>query len=1011
MPPLNEAEKLLRNYTKNYQPAYAIGGYSAGMSNHRRFNLIEIEEMCKDNAVEMALKMRAAPLFAAKLQVDDGGPAQDFIVENLKRFWQKSLAIAMRSTPFGFAGSEAMYKVEDGQFKFDYLHPLMQRDTRPITRGGELRFVKVLSPNIGDRADGTTNDVMNQQPGSGDPIYLPAKTAPDTPTKAYWTVHSREKNKWYGEPGVQRAWCWWRLKTIPDGYVETFGKAMYKYAGGPMVLRAPDEPQQDTPGGPEQSPMDMMQSLAENAKAMAIMVLSSERDASGQFKYLIEKYGAEPLADFNSLILAGDCLDRNIHSAILIPPEILSHEGSTGGYSRSNISWLAFLLMCEQELNYQLEMFLEWCLRPCVLLTYGDIRFKVTPMPLLQDQANAGGQPGQPGQPGAMPPDQPPSPPGDDGGGDLMMSHGDDWIRYKGPHGGEGWRNSGTGDVLYQDDKPDGEGDSEAKNTERQSKRAQAIQALTAIGKKTLEGVKDKSVATALAMTAAAGKVEHAVIARVVQNIDKLPDIIKLPALGIVRISFLSYTLGQKAAKAVAQERGGERYAERIGRLCVICDLAGAKAIPMASAAMVGGAVAGALAFAPAGSLGYLAYSSARDPMAVLRAAKKGLAKLGSKKEALAMSMSTDQMPTLLERFASHDAGPRNEQRDDRMDLYEALVCAAMDDTRDLEAAIEAADEAMNAEGHLPVEMSHAEDQPRDHYGQFATMPIEQFAQHLQNIGHTVTTGVQSGEDPASRKILINHLHNAVAKRDPTMGLDTFKDRLVDGFQKGHIRLKRADLPQLYDPKDIKDSAIVHPMDRKDTYAMPSWHFFHNDKPAAEPTEMSVDVGGRKHKGKGPGGGQFTSEMARKTVDDIASAHIHKNAVGIAFDNLYAQAKQIHPEFNKEEFRVLMNKLHEEGDRFRLGGWPRMHDDLPDPELAVHVGGEKTRGPRDKVDRSKAPDLDVVGRLMWYLNPNSGDHSKYASKPVEMSQTEEEKTQDDVTFYHKIKAAIAKTTE
>src|SRR6185369_12387970 len=112
-------------------------------------------------------------------------------------------------------------------------------------------------------------------------------------------------------------------------------------------------------------------------------------------------------------------------------------------------------------------------------------------------------------------------------------------------------------------------------------------------------------------------------------------------------------------------------------------------------------------------------------------------------------------------------------------------------------------------------------------------------------------------------------------------------------------------------------------------------------------------------------------QAAKKTLADLANAHIREKSVGPAFDTLFAKAKEQHPELTKEDFRVLMNEFHAEG-AFKLSGWPRMFNDLPDPELAVHVGGEKTRGPRDKVDRSKAPDLDAVGKLMWYLQPKSG---------------------------------------
>lgn len=124
---------------------------------------------------------------------------------------------------------------------------------------------------------------------------------------------------------------------------------------------------------------------------------------------------------------------------------------------------------------------------------------------------------------------------------------------------------------------------------------------------------------------------------------------------------------------------------------------------------------------------------------------------------------------------------------------------------------------------------------PGDLRGKLAKMPIREFAQHLHDVAHGMSgPGVRSSSDDGlqGRKILISHLHREVAKRDPSMSLDAFKDRLVEGAQQSEIRLARNDLPQLHDKKDLAESVIIHPMDRGKPYAEASWHYFHNDKPA-----------------------------------------------------------------------------------------------------------------------------------------------------------------------------------
>lgn len=105
----------------------------------------------------------------------------------------------------------------------------------------------------------------------------------------------------------------------------------------------------------------------------------------------------------------------------------------------------------------------------------------------------------------------------------------------------------------------------------------------------------------------------------------------------------------------------------------------------------------------------------------------------------------------------------------------------------------------------------------------------------------------------------------------------------------------------------------------------------------------------------------------RNTITDLTDRHITHHGVGIAHHDLYHQAKQQHPGLGKEHFKKTLRELHDE-HRFRLGGWPRMWDDLPDPELVVHVGG--THGPDPNRPAHVAPDQDREGKAMYYLHPS-----------------------------------------
>jgi hypothetical protein len=65
----------------------------------------------------------------------------------------------------------------------------------------------------------------------------------------------------------------------------------------------------------------------------------------------------------------------------------------------------------------------------------------------------------------------------------------------------------------------------------------------------------------------------------------------------------------------------------------------------------------------------------------------------------------------------------------------------------------------------------------------------------------------------------------------------------------------------------------------------------------------------------------------------------NEKTVGCQFDVLWDDLKQRHPELTIGAFQDALRKLHEAG-RIRLGGWARMLDDIPKPQLAVFVSSK-----------------------------------------------------------------------
>jgi hypothetical protein len=78
-------------------------------------------------------------------------------------------------------------------------------------------------------------------------------------------------------------------------------------------------------------------------------------------------------------------------------------------------------------------------------------------------------------------------------------------------------------------------------------------------------------------------------------------------------------------------------------------------------------------------------------------------------------------------------------------------------------------------------------------------------------------------------------------------------------------------------------------------------------------------------------------------LDDAISAFVaawaKEKTVGCQFDVLWNHLKERYPHLTIGEFQDALRKLYDTG-RIRLGGWPRMLDDLPQPNLALLVSSK-----------------------------------------------------------------------
>lgn len=381
--------------TKGYRPS--IGQYPGwiGSGFGTGFNLGLVDEMKRDAQVKQCLRYLKAPLHLAEF-VYAGDPAQaKFADQTLKRFWRKSLAVALMSAEYGYSVAEPIHKFgDDGKVHFNYLKPIHPKDAKAWTVGGKLDFVKVK--NIQGQAGGE----VTLHPAKGDRLG-----------EVFWLTNEPTFSPFYGHSVLSPAWVFWRWKTIPDGAIETVAKWAYKHSVGPLVLRHPDEIFETGDAGSTSvvEAQDIMREMGEKMKAMAVICMSSATRPDGKYKWAIESYG-EPKGNATALIEWLDWLDKAMRRGIGIPDEIIDHDGNTGGYSRSQVAVQAYFAAAELALNHVLEAVWDQLVAPLLKLNFGSVKCKAEPKPLLPPEQPEQGKEGAGGQGPPKPPSMSPQP-------------------------------------------------------------------------------------------------------------------------------------------------------------------------------------------------------------------------------------------------------------------------------------------------------------------------------------------------------------------------------------------------------------------------------------------------------------------------------------------------------------------------------------------------------------------------------------------------------------------------
>jgi hypothetical protein len=158
--------------------------------------------------------------------------------------------------------------------------------------------------------------------------------------------------------------------------------------------------------------------------------------------------------------------------------------------------------------------------------------------------------------------------------------------------------------------------------------------------------------------------------------------------------AMLGFHTARKLAVEAARERSlPDTYVDRVGKVLTVVDLTLAWTVNFpATVAVTGSLTAGKVAsWVPVASLAYLGMSTAKNPFATLRAAKRVLLSQDGQTSHMGFEgewvddTGMDEIGRLLACYQKHQVDP----------WWEALLYAAIDQTHDMAKAIRAADEAI----------------------------------------------------------------------------------------------------------------------------------------------------------------------------------------------------------------------------------------------------------------------------------------------------------------------------
>lgn len=433
----------------------AMRGYRAGIrssglwlqdADHPIFlTYQEIDRMMLDEQVYLGYEMLYAPICTVKVQCQcKDERVKKFVERQFHRFWLHDLFKAFRMVVYGHAGGEIVLEQMGKYLEFASFVEAHPQDVAPLIheKTGGLWGVRVSGS------------------GMPKPAFLKSPYS-------VWFINEQQFSSWYGRTRLKAVWYAWNEKRGGGAKSASGARKLWfvknAFDGG-MLWYPSRDTFQDPDTGEMINAQDFAMKILEQKETGGVLGLPSDVDETGNKKWSYEPPKVNGQID--GVLDWGDKLDLAILKGWGIPPEVIQASGEPGGgFAGRALPALMFYKREDGLVDSIVYPFDKQVVRHLVRHNFGKVDYEIEPTSLVPKE-EPGGQEQPPGA--GVPPGQTPGGGGGGGFQDLLGSMSDTaqfslgnvgsiqmgWDKYNGERGGQGWRNSETGEIRYQEEKP-----------------------------------------------------------------------------------------------------------------------------------------------------------------------------------------------------------------------------------------------------------------------------------------------------------------------------------------------------------------------------------------------------------------------------------------------------------------------------------------------------------------------------------------------------------------------------